>query len=75
MIMSTLSIPLNNDLLAFVDRMVKSGKAENKAMVVRQALKLLAEEEAVGAVLLAEQELAEGKILRGNPRDLMKKLD
>ncbi len=72
--MSTLSVPLTNDLTAFVDRMVKSGRAENKAAVVRQALKLLAEEEAVGAVLLAEQELAEGKILRGDLRQLVTKL-
>lgn len=72
--MSTLSVPLSNSLTAFVDQMVKSGRAENKAAVVRQALRLLAEEEAVSAVLLAEQELAKDKILRGDLRKLAAKL-
>ncbi|MBU1126540.1 hypothetical protein KJ758_02915 [Patescibacteria group bacterium] len=70
--MSTLSVPLSNNLEAFIDEMVKGGIAPNKAEVVRQALNRYAEDQAVEAVLRSEQEAREGKILRG---DLNKLLD
>ena len=70
--MPTLSVPLTATLGDFVDVMVKRGFAPNKAAVVRRALVRLAEEEAIAAVLKAEQEISEGKVLRGDPRKLMK---
>lgn len=73
--MSTISVPLNAELTSWVEQMVKQGYAENKASLVRKALKRLAEEEAIAAVLQAEQELREGKILRGNLRELAKQID
>ena len=72
--MTTLSIPLPQILEDFVDSQVKKGYAPNKAEVVRKALRLLAQEEAVAAVLKAEQEVREGKILRGDLKKLMKRL-
>jgi putative addiction module CopG family antidote len=72
--MSTLSVPLNPTLETFINDMVKSGRAANKADVVRRALLKLAEDEAVGAVLRSEQELREGKILRGDLNELAKRL-
>jgi Arc/MetJ-type ribon-helix-helix transcriptional regulator len=72
--MSTLSVPLTPRLEIEIDRMVKNGVASNKAAVVRRAIEKLAEDEAVNAVLLAEREVAEGKLLRGDLRELMKKL-
>ena len=68
--MTTLSVPIPNDMERFVEKMVKSGRAANKADVVRKALAHYAENEAVLAVLQAEQE----PTLRGNLRDLMKKI-
>jgi len=68
--MSTLSVPLPPNLEEFVSEQVKQGLASNKADVVRKALKLLQEEEAVMAVLKAEKE----PILRGDLRKLAKKL-
>ncbi len=68
--MSTLSVPLPADLEEFIRRQVKSGRSPNKAAVVRSALKLLSEEEAVQAVLKAERE----PTLRGDLRELAKKL-
>ena len=55
--MSTLSVPLPATLGDFVETMVKRGFAPNKAAVVRRALVRLAEEEAIAAVLKAEQEV------------------
>lgn len=72
--MSTLSVPLSAQQESFVERLVKEHKASNKAEVIRRALRLLAEEEAVAAVLKAEQEIREGKILKGDLRKLARKI-
>ncbi|MBI3274219.1 MAG: type II toxin-antitoxin system ParD family antitoxin [Candidatus Colwellbacteria bacterium] len=68
--MSTLSVPLPPHLDEFVSGQVKKGLASNKADVVRKALKLLQEEEAVMAVLKAEQE----PNLKGSLEKLAKKI-
>lgn len=68
--MSTLSVPLPPHLDEFVRNQVKQGQAANKADVVRKALRLLEEEEAINAVLRAEKE----PTLRGDLRKLMKKI-
>lgn len=71
--MSTISVPLPANLEEFVNRMVKSGNAANKADVVRKALRLLSDEEAINAVLEAQREIAAGKGLKGDLRELAKK--
>ncbi|MCX6789995.1 MAG: type II toxin-antitoxin system ParD family antitoxin [Candidatus Kaiserbacteria bacterium] len=68
--MSTLSVPLTPLLEEFINAQVKSGRAANKADVVRRALISFSEEEAVQAVLKAMNE----PLLRGDIRDLMKKV-
>ncbi len=67
--MTTLSVPLPSHLEELVKKLAKQ-RGSNKAEVVRHALELLAEEEAVMAVLRAEQE----PILHGNLKDLVKKI-
>ena len=69
--MSTLSVPLSPELEKFINSQVKSGYAANKADVVRRALIRFSEDEAVRAVLEASQE----PVLRGNLRELMKKIN
>ena len=71
--MTTLSVPLPAHLEESVNNLVKKGFAANKADVVRKAIIRLIEDEAVTAVLMAEQEIAEGKGLRGDLRILSKK--
>lgn len=73
--MSTLSVPLPPSLDEFISGQVKKGLASNKAEVVRKALRLLQEEEALYAVLRSEQEVKEGKVLRGNLKVLAKKIE
>ena len=68
--MATLSIPLSQELESFVNKEVRLGNAESKAAVVRKALRLLAEQEAILAVLKAEQEPS----LSGDLDELAKKL-
>lgn len=72
--MSTLSVPLTPSLEAFILSMIQSGRAVNKADVVRKALIKMAEDEAVQNVLDAMQELKDGKILRGNLDDLLRQV-
>lgn len=72
--MSTISVPLPNTLVTFIDDMIRRGVASNKADVVRQALVRFAEDQAVEAVLRAEQELRDGKVLRGDLRKIAKRL-
>ena len=72
--MSTLSVPLTPELELEIEKMVKNGVASNKAAVVRRAIEKLAEDEAVNAVLMAEREVGEGKFLRGDLRELAKKI-
>lgn len=70
--MSTLSVPLPAFLEEFIENMVKSGFAANKADLVRKALIKLREDEAVNSVLRAEQEGREGKNLSGDLDELAK---
>jgi Arc/MetJ-type ribon-helix-helix transcriptional regulator len=72
--MSTISVPLNSKLELSLDYLVKSGVGSNRAAVMRRALERLSEEEAIQAVLRAEQEISQGKGLRGDLKTLMKKL-
>lgn len=68
--MTTFSVPVPTHLEEFVKNQVKMGKAANKAAVIRHALQLLAEQEAVEAVLKAEAE----PTLKGGLKILAKKM-
>ena len=67
--MTTLSVPLPAHLEKMVNDLAKK-RGSNKAEVVRYALNLLAEEEAVQAVLKAERE----PTLSGDLKKLAKKI-
>ena len=71
--MTTLSVPISQKSERFIASLVKSGKAANKAHAVRQALEWYEEEKLIQDVLTAEREIAEGKVLYGDPRELLKK--
>ncbi len=68
--MTTLSVPLTPEQAKFVEETVKR-TGQTKADIMRQALSLYAEEQAVRKVLLAASEPS----LDGDLRDLMNKLD
>ncbi|MDO8407611.1 MAG: hypothetical protein Q7S95_00025 [bacterium] len=71
--MSTISIPISSDQERFINSYIKEGKADNKAQVVRRALSQFAEEEAIRVVLEAAQEVKDGKIIRGDIREILKR--
>jgi Arc/MetJ-type ribon-helix-helix transcriptional regulator len=70
--MSTISIPLPADLEKSLGQYVKKNNIDSKASVVRQALYEFLENEAVMTVLRSEQEAKEGKIIKGNLKDILK---
>jgi len=72
--MNTISVPLPRDLEKFIADYIKSGEAENKAQVVRKALRKLSEGDAYARILQAEAEIAAGKVHRGNLKTLLKKI-
>ena len=73
--MSTLSVPLTPKLEEAINRMVRDGVAETKAAVVRRAVRLLEEEEAINAILESRKDVTAGKVFRGDLRELMKKFE
>jgi Arc/MetJ-type ribon-helix-helix transcriptional regulator len=72
--MTTLSVPISSEQEKFINDMVKSGRAANKAHAVRYAIQRLSEEEAIAAVREGEREITEGKGLRGDLTKLLKKI-
>ena len=73
--MTTLSVPLSADLAQFIETMVTSHKADNKAAVVRRALYLLKEQEGINAVMEARQDVAEGRVFGGDLHELAEMID
>jgi Arc/MetJ-type ribon-helix-helix transcriptional regulator len=73
--MTTLSVPLTPKLEGIIDSFIREGYAPNKAEVARKALLQVAEEKAIQDLLEAEQEVRDGKILRGDIRDILKKIE
>ena len=53
--MTTLSVPVPPHMEEFIEKKIKEGKASNKADVVRRALRLLEEEDAVQAILKTQK--------------------
>ena len=72
--MSTISVPLPQNLENFVNDMVARGQAPNKAEVVRRALDKYAEDQAVEMVMQSMREYKEGKILEGDLDELLDKM-
>lgn len=68
--MTTLSVPLTDEMRAHIKMLVKQGLAPNEAALAREALQRYVEEEAVQAVLRAQGEPS----LCGDLDDLASKL-
>ena len=71
--MSTISVPLPPNLIEFIDQEEKMGNYNNKATLVRKAIEKLQEDALIEAVLQSEKDVAEGKVFRGDLREIAKK--
>lgn len=70
--MTTISIPLNNELNSYIDEQVKLGKAASKAELIRRAIIKYKEDEFINTILQAEQEVKDGRALKGDLDTLAK---
>ncbi len=72
--MTTLSIPISKDIEKFIKDYIKSGEAENKAQVVRKALRKLAQDVAYMEVLQAQADVKAGRVFKGDLKALLRKV-
>lgn len=68
--MTTVSIPLTNELNEYVEEQVRLGNAASKAELIRRALVRFKEEEFIATIRRAQQEVRQGKALTGNLDEL-----
>ena len=71
--MPVISVSLTPKLEKGISELIDDGVVGNKADAVKKGLELLLEQHAVDVVLKAEKELGEGKVLRGDLDELLKK--
>lgn len=71
--MVTISVPITPTQEKFIKSLVRSGRAANKAHAVRLGIDALAENDMFASLQRSLQEASEGKVLYGNPRELVKK--
>jgi Arc/MetJ-type ribon-helix-helix transcriptional regulator len=64
--MTTISIPITNELNSFIDEQVRLGNASSKAELIRRAIIKFKEDQFISSVLQAKQEIREGKALSGD---------
>lgn len=70
----TISVPITRGQERFLTERVKSGASANKAHAVRQAIAALAEDQLYRDVLEAEEEIRQGKGVRGDLREILRKM-
>ncbi len=68
-------MPVSDVQLGIINDIVKSGRAASKAHAMRMAIDLLAREEAIASIRRSQQEIREGKILKGDLDELAKLID
>lgn len=71
--MVTISVPITTTQERFIKALVKSGQAANKAHAVRLGIDALAGDAAFSSLQRSLREARDGKVLYGDPRELMKK--
>ena len=72
--MTTITVPINEELQTFIESELKSGRSESKVHVVRYALQRLAEERALEAINEAEADIKSGRVYKGDLRKLVAKM-
>ena len=71
--MTTLSIPIPQDLLDFIDAFIASGEAENRAQAVRKAVRKMREQIEINDILEAKEQIKQGLSYSGNLQEIMDK--
>lgn len=72
--MGILSVSLTPELEKFIEDEIAAGEFESKGQLVKKALKKFEEELVIARILKASAEAKEGKVLRGDLKELLKKI-
>ncbi|MDO8579504.1 MAG: hypothetical protein Q7R72_01370 [bacterium] len=73
--MVTISIPINFKQEKFINSLVKSGIAANKAHAVRLAVDKYQEDRLINDILESERDIKAGRIFRGDLNEIVKKFN
>jgi len=71
--MTTISVPMPKDLLQYIDSVIKSGEADNRAQAVRKAIRKMREQTEVNDILEASHQIKIGVSHTGNLSKILKK--
>ena len=72
--MTTISVPIPASMEESINNLIKSGYGSNKADVIRRSLSKTIEDEAFQAILRSEQDVKEGKVYKGDLKELLSKI-
>ena len=71
--MTTLSIPMPEDLIKFIDTFIASGEAENRAQAIRKAVRKMREQVEVNEIFEASRQIKQGLSFSGDLQDILEK--
>ena len=71
--MTTLSIPMPEDLIKFIDTFIASGEAENRAQAIRKAVRKMREQVEVNEIFEASRQIKQGLSFSGDLQDILKR--
>ena len=71
--MTTITVPITKDLESFIEEEINAGTSDSKAHLVRFALGRLREERALSRLREAEDDIATGRVYRGDLKKLLGK--
>ncbi len=71
--MTTISVPMPKDLLEFVDSIITSGEAENRAQAMRKAVRKMREQIEINEIFEASRQIKQGYSYAGDLRKILTK--
>lgn len=72
--MTTITVPINSELLSFINQEIKEGTFDNKANFVRGLIMKYKEDRAFEKLKEADLDIKNGRVYRGNLRSLINKI-
>lgn len=71
--MTTISVPMPKDLLEFVDSIIFSGEAENRAQAIRKSVRKMREHVEINEIFEASRQVREDLVYTGDLKEIIKK--
>jgi Arc/MetJ-type ribon-helix-helix transcriptional regulator len=71
--MTTISVPIPDDLLQFVDSIISSGEVENRAQAIRKAIRTMREQNEIKEIFEASLQVRQGISHTGDLKSILAK--